>query len=218
MSPGVINSSSILLGDLFHFNGQNLAEEFFDFFHRTGTLLMKNPEMRDIHPFIIKAIAEMFEGVARGEGMTGRLDDQKEHFVMLLQSVRSVPIDNTSESDTQYANYLFEYLAQAYRVFALVYYPDIPTPDPALIQEERNILMEMSAFAMAVAAVKKLSDFVLVQFCKMAHQFGEKCSRKNNVILNRSCVHKVIEMCQQPQRPQRVKKLGKDTASFLKSK
>jgi hypothetical protein len=217
MSPGVINSSAILLGDLFHFSGAQLVEDFFDFFNRVGTLLMRNPEMRDIHPFIIKAIAEMFEGVALVEEMASKLEDQRDQLMMLLTNVRSVPIDNTSESDIQYANYLFEYLAQAYRAFAKVYYPDARVQD-SLLPDERIALVEMTEFAKAVAGVRKLSDFVLMQFCKMAQQYAEKCSRKNNVILNRSSVHKVLDMCQQQNRPQRLKKLGKDTAGMLKSR
>jgi hypothetical protein len=218
MSPGVINSSAILLGDLFHFHGADLAEDFFDFFNRTGTLLMRNPEMRPIHPFLMKAIAEMFEGVARADAMAGRLEDQKDQLMILLRSVRSVPIDNTSEADVQYATSLFEYLAHAYRVFALVYYPNVTTGEPAALQEERELLLELSAFAAAVAHVRDLSDFVLVQFAKMARQFGDRCSRKNNVVLNRVAVHKVLERCNEPMRQQRIKKMGKETQQYLKGR
>jgi hypothetical protein len=193
-SPGVINSASILLADLYHWSGKQFVEQFPEFLELEVGLLCSHDEMRQIHPFLIKAIAEMFEGV--GDGRV--LAEYETQLFDLMKMVRAVSIDPKSHSDMQYADYLFEYLTSLYRVFAKLFYPEtngVPNFNE-VIKKEKGYLLEFAELANVIWRLEKLNGFVLFQFAEAARQFASKCSRRNNVVLNRRSVHKVLDIAQ----------------------
>jgi hypothetical protein len=152
--PGVISSASILLGDLFHFGGGDLIDQFDDCFALADSLLREHEDMREIHPFVVRALAEMFAGIP-GEHVH-ILVGHESHLFELMKMVRNVPINSGSHSDVEYANALFESLAQLYRVFAKLFCPQLtgrsartvlPEHEELFVQE-RAYLSEMVEFGL----------------------------------------------------------------------
>jgi hypothetical protein len=219
-SPAVIRSSAILLADFFHFQGPELVEYLLDFLNMAEALLLQNPDTRgdDFHRFVIKAITEMLESVAMIGEMADVLSSFKGRFLLLLRNERSITIDPTSTTDLQYASSLFEFVCGGYRVFALRYYPPVMTGDAGALLEERNVLVELSVFAGAVAALPWPSDFLLLAFCKMMQQYVERCSRRHVTILGRSAFSRVLQMCDHVRRPERLKRFGRETSAAMRNR
>jgi hypothetical protein len=232
-SPGVINSASVLLGDLFHFAGPQLVDHFTEFFGREATLLRTHEDMRVIHPFVVKAIAEMFEGVVRADGNKEVVAAYEQELFDLMKMVRQAPINPMNPSDLQYANNLFEYLAQLYRVFAKLFYPRLTQGATAeeqqqILAREKEYLVEMASFARVLEMLDrsrttvggdwKISEYVIHQYVEMVRQFGEHCTRKNNVILNNASVHRVLDIGQLPEQKQHLRRKCKDASVFLKGR
>jgi hypothetical protein len=218
-APDVIHSASILLQDLFHFAGAENADQFLGFLNIEEKLLRDHPDLRQTHPFIIKAIAEMVEGVGKEEKNQELIAPLEDRLFALMQLVRAVQIEGGKKDDNEYANSLFEALAQLYRVFAVLYYPlRGGDTNQDLLNKEKAYLNEMAAFATAVNKLKKVSEPLLRQFIHMARAFADHCSRRNNVALNRAAVHSVlgryVKSCYKP----KIKKLAKEAISYLKSK
>jgi hypothetical protein len=191
-SPGMVNSASILIAGLFHFSGAHLAEHFLEFFTIEERLLRQHPEMRNVHPFIVKAVADMFEGVGKDHEVIAGLE---ERLFSLMKMLRAVDIDVRSEEDVAYANALFEYVCYLYKVYAIVYYTN-EDRDPGLEvrQREKAVLNEMGELASVLLKLRTLNEHVLVQYIDMTVEFAKHCSRRNNVSLNKACVHKVLDM------------------------
>jgi hypothetical protein len=222
--PGVISSASVLLGDLFHFSGADLIDKFDDCWVLAGSLLREHEDMREIHPFVIRALAEMFEGIV--DAGVDRLVSYAPDLFELMKMVRGVPIDPESHSDVQYADTLFGFLAQLYRVFAKLFCPELsgitgrgvsPRHEQLLVQE-RVYLSEMAEFAKAVAVIKNPSDMLLSHFLEMAIQFAQKCSIRNNAVLNRQAVHIVLEMTQRTDKQMHLKQRGQSAQIFLRKR
>jgi hypothetical protein len=147
--------------------------------------------------------------------------------------VRQAPIDQMNPSDLEYANLLFEYLAQLYRVFAKLFYPKAnqgasQEQYKQFIAHEKELLREMTLFARVLETLDKsvtetgedwkLSECLISQFADMAWQYGQHCTRKNNVILNRAEVHCVLGIGQRPDWKAQLKKKCREVAVFLKSR
>jgi hypothetical protein len=224
--PGVINAASILLADMYRFSGSEplLVEQFHEFFQLEVNLLRSHREMREIHPFAVKAIAEMFEGTSKASGARdGLLIRYEEQVLEVMKLTRDMEIDVDREEDIQYANSLFEHACMLYKVYADNFYARSEQGMEAqLLQEslakEKMQLLEMARYASVLLKLGSLTDSVLYAFCKMTHAFGTNCSRKNNVILNRNPVHRLLEICQGDSRPPKLKNIAKTEANFLKSK
>ena len=57
-SPGVINAAAILIGDLFKFKARDVIPALNVLFQKLMQLLDRSEEIRDIHPFIVKALRQ----------------------------------------------------------------------------------------------------------------------------------------------------------------
>jgi hypothetical protein len=218
-APHVINSASILLADLYCFSGEAFGEQVFrEFFEiEVGLLLRENESMRAIHPFVVKAIARMFEGAGRTRATQEMLAPYEDPLFQVMQMVRTVTINPASRSDREYANILFEHLANLYKVFARLYWPP-PPRDKRGAQLEKKYVMEMSFLAEAVVRLGKVAEFTIFQLAEMAAEFGEHCSRENNVPLNRSKVHKLLEMGQGKEMKMKIRDRCRVVGAFLRSK
>jgi hypothetical protein len=108
-----------------------------------------------------------------------------------------------------------------YKVFARLYWPR-PSIDKQgereRIQLERKYVMEMSLLAEAVVRVGKVDEFTILEFAEMAGEFGERCSRQNNVILNRGMVHRLLDMGQRDGMKRKLSDKCRVVKSALKSK
>jgi hypothetical protein len=219
-SPGVINAASVLLGELFRLSGPMLADRLLAFFEMEVSLLQKYDQVRDIHPYIIKTLADMLESVGRSPADRPLLEPLRERVFGLMQMVRAVPIDLGKEADLIYANYLFESLTQLYRVFAELYYPLVqPDDSTEKFSLEKVILNEMANLAQSVFRLGDgvVQERVLVEFILMAKAYAAKCSRKNTVTLNKRSVHNVMNLTQANRLHANTRKLGKEVIKVLKS-
>ena len=142
----------------------------------------------------------------------------------MMKNMRAMVINVDDNKSVEYANYLYEFLAKAYRVYGLVYAIDIGKKTRAELspeeqQRERGMLLELDAFARMVYRLgNKASDYLLLEFSKMLKIFASKCSRKNNVILNRISIHNVLKLgANDRSRPQKVQKELKTTISLVKA-
>jgi hypothetical protein len=216
-SPGVIIAASGLLGELFKSAGPALVDHFMTFLDLEEELLRSHEPMRDIHASIVKAITEMLEGLDTDEQYLSVLSPLKRRIFALMQLLRGVALDVTKKEDLTYANELFESLIQLYRIFAKLYYPDTKTiTSHEAFAQERAILVEMSALATALKRLNnKIHENVLLEFILMVQIYATFCSRKNNIILNRSSVHDVLKLAKGERYHNKVRKLGKETLASL---
>jgi hypothetical protein len=77
----------------------------------------------------------------------------------------------------------------------------------------------MANLAALMAKIPELNEYVYMAYMKMTHAYAEHCSRKNNLILNRSAVHKVLISCgRNPNLKPQVKDKAKKEINFLKSR
>jgi hypothetical protein len=188
------------------------VQHFDDLLARLEALLKTDLELKGVHQALLAAVAAMFQsdpGIANGE----------ERLLAIMRTFRAIEIDPKSEEAVAHANSIFEPLCRVYGAYAAAFYPEgASSADPAAIAKERAMLIELAALAAAILPLPRVSDFVLLAFCGMAQHFAERCSRKNNVVLNRSVVHAVINKCLERDRPERLRKRGKATADLLKSR
>jgi hypothetical protein len=209
----------MLIGNLFHFAGSEIADRFLEFLNIEETLLRKYFELRTIHICIVKAIADMFEGVGKDKKNHSLIAPLENRLFELMQLIRGVPIDVSHAADNEYANELFEYLAGLYRVFAVLYYPlrgGIPTD--AAFAKEKAYLNEMASFAARVFGLRTVSEHLLLEFMSMAGAYAEHCSRRNNVALNKAVVHKVLNLALKQYYAPSTKRKAKQVMQLLKSK
>jgi hypothetical protein len=214
--PGVINSASLLLGDLFHFDGRSFLAEFHELFMAEATLLREHEEMQVTHPFCVKAIAEMLEGVVRHPDHVELVAEYEADVLALMKMVRAVPINAGDEADMQYANNLFENLAHLYRVFAKLFYPR--EQGQKALALEKEYLLEMATFSARIVKITPVSEPLLTQFVAMAEQFANYCTKKNNVVLNRASVHRVLDLGELPQYTLQVRQLCRNAIRKLKTR
>jgi hypothetical protein len=218
-SPGVINSASVLIGQLFLKGNAEVADKFLEIFNILEGLLREHPEMRDMHALVVKAIAQMFEGVGNSPEQREITDGLEPRLFELMRMVRAAPIDVTKEADIIYANQLFESVCQLYCVYAVLYYPHRNgQATPEILAQEKLVLTEMANLATVLLKVRTLKPYVLTEFMKMARAFANDCSRKNNVTLNRSAVHKVIELAAAPHQMRKMQTEAREASRYLKSK
>jgi hypothetical protein len=220
-SPGVINAASVLLGCLFKISGPALAEHFTRFWEIEEQLLHTHYTTRDIHPPIIKTLADMLEGLSASDEHRPMLELFGDRVWAIMRMIRSSSIDLTKEADLVYANMLFACLAPLYRMYAQLYYPVVGhNQKPEEFIAEKNALNEMTNFAAVIARLGQgvVHEMVLKEFILMAPAFGEKCSRKNNITLNKPHVHMVLGMTQEGRFRPSLMKSGNETMSFLRGR
>jgi hypothetical protein len=169
------------------------------------------------HPFIVRALASMFDVVGSGEIVAPLEDDLFE----LMRSMRKTPIDLLKDADVSHANVLYEALAELYRAFAKLFYPkalEIGIPEYVKLQRlqrEKVVLTEMSMFALAILRIKDVNEFVLDDFCSMVWEFGKHWTRRKNVSLNNVHIHVVLDMAQDGTRTSTLRSRGKQVMKFI---
>jgi hypothetical protein len=158
----------------------------------------------------------MFEGVMRHQDRVELVAEYEADVFALMKMVTAVPINLDDDDDVAYANLLFEHLAQLYRVFAKLFYPR-GTQDEVLARE-KECLLEMANLSARIAKIKRVSEYLLTQFVGMAKQFASYCTKKNNHVLNRNVVHRVLRLAEGQQYPLKVRKLCQDAIQILKTR
>jgi hypothetical protein len=227
--PGVINAGSILIGDMYYHMGTDefLLARFGSFFQLEFEVLMAHPEMKMIHPFVVKGIARMFEGVHRAdEGTRTRVNviaEFEPHLHGLMQALTRIALDPDNDADVTYANSLFEYVCHLFEMYAKIYHANMDgqtgQTDMNVLSREREQLITMANLAALMANFPELNEYVYVAYMKMTHAYGEHCSRKNNLILQRSVVIKVLNSCvRNPNLKPHLKDKAKKEICFLKCK
>ncbi|KAH0791460.1 hypothetical protein GPJ56_004675 [Histomonas meleagridis] len=227
-NEGVINASVILLRELFEKYNRNMLmmNIFDDAFTSLRNLVMNNPSKKDIHPFVIQTIATMFEVLRDVPEAAGILQQHHRNLEQFLSTIRMkvTTLNFEHESDIEYANQLYISIANCYRAYAKNFYAMLFEGDgsPEQLQEERTQLLELDNLAQNILQIGRdnIEDDLILAFMKTARQFGEHCSRRNNVILNRRKIHDVISIGikrTQSKYP-KLHQEAKETAAFLKSK
>jgi hypothetical protein len=158
----------------------------------------------------------MFEGVMRHPDHAELVATYEVDVFALMKMARAVPINVCDDADVQYANLLFENLAQLYKVFAKLFYPR--GNGQSVLALEKEYLLEMANFGARIVKLKSVSEHLLTQFVAMALQFAGYCSRKNSIVLNRVAVHRVLELGESPLYTLKVRQLCRDAIQKLKSR
>ncbi|OHT12726.1 hypothetical protein TRFO_17349 [Tritrichomonas foetus] len=216
--PGVINAACILIGDIYRHLAPRYLPQVLEnipiYFQILNPLILEHYEIRDIHPFILKAIAEMVLSINPEKCQLDFLDQMKIPLYNLLQSVYAMAnlLDVNVKSDVDYGNSFYEYLCDAYKGYGKVYYPKDN------ITEERALLLQIDKLAQCIYKLHpKLGDNLLYSFGNMVASYGDQCSRKNNVIINRHSIHKLLIDVGKT-RDQRLRTTLKKISDNLKSK
>ncbi|KAH0788390.1 putative coronin [Histomonas meleagridis] len=224
----VINASVILLRELFEKYNRNMLmmKVFDDAFNSLCDLIMNNPSKKDIHPYIIQTIATMFEALRDVPEAAGILQQHHHKLENLLSTIRkaSSVLNFENESDIEYANQLYISIANCYSAYAKNFYAILFEGDGSheQLQEERTQLLELDNLAQSILQIGRdnIDDDLILAFMKTARQFGEHCTRRNNVILNRRKIHEVISIgiARTRSKYPKLHQEAKETAVFLKSK
>lgn len=221
-SPNVISASSILLNDLFKYLKDRMDVYVDNTYEILYNLIINHPEMKDIHPYVIRAMAQMFDSLSNKPECLEKYEDS---FIQLLSTVKKVSfsLNFDIKADVEYANNLYRSLAEAYASYAKNFYATIFGITNETIALERKQLFELADFANCILQIKEynISDELIMSFITAALQFADKCSRKNNVILNRNKIHQVLEIGARRNNSNKIPSLSKrakDAAKTLKSK
>lgn len=217
-SPCVINAASSLLGDIFLFNGRELADEFPRFFETEENLLKMHGDWPDIHTYLVKAISHMFEGVGKCWCNQMVVDPMKERLFYLLTLVTTASIDVAKEADIQYANDLFAHLAALHRIYAQLFYPTIRASNPTKeeIAAEKAVLNQVCTFAGLLVRVRVVNSSGLTQFIAMIIEYARHCSRRHNLMINRTAIHLVLEMALEGHRETILTKAAEEALARLR--
>lgn len=222
-SPNVICASSILLSDLFkYFKGrmEPIVDNSFTVLYK---LIMDHPEMKDIHPYVIRTMAQMFDSLYESHDC---LERYKVQYIELLSRVKTVSfsLNFDIKADVEYANALYRSLADAYASYAKNFYATLygNGNDPENIQLERKQLLEFADFSNCILQIGEynIDDELIQAFIGAARQFANNCSRKNNVILNRNKIHQVLDIGSRrtTSKITNLSKKSKEASKYLKSK
>jgi hypothetical protein len=211
-SPAVILVASDLLGLLYQFRGELLIGSFLKFFGIIEMLIQEQDGFRSSLPLLVLALAKMIESVKQ-ENLVMELGDR---VFSVMKMMRETRIDHHREGDVEFGNLLFEHLSTLFRVFAVLFCPDVSRElSQAALGQEKALLVEMSMLAKRIISLKNVNDFVLTQFVIMADEFAGRCSKRNTMILNRHTVRTVLDMTQESTRTATLRQRGKIVKEHL---
>ena len=215
LNPGVINASCLLIGNLYYFLSSSipdLLQAIPDIFETLCEIILEHKDMRDSHPFILKAIADIFNYSVFPDGQKPELEQQLPELLTKIYDT-STELDISDENDVEYGNLFYQYLSDAFTGYAKVYY------EREDLGYERDQLFMLDKLAFYIWKLSpKINENLYLSFMKTAKQFAEHCSRRNNVILNRHSVHRILKFAYENSRNQDFKKQIKETVDFLKSR
>ena len=216
VNEGVINATCLLVGNLFYFLSTKIPDlnQFIPAIFSTmaKTLLDNKNQKRDCHPFLFKAISDMFNSVDQAVLQVYNLEEPLRELLTSYYDV-STTLDILKTTDVEYGNLLYQYLTDAFGSYAKVFYN---TTDA---QIERNQLFLLDKLANYIYKLNpKIDDNLYMSFGNTARQFASNCSRRNNVILNRHSIHRILKLGVDNCKTCELKRKLKETIEYLKSK
>lgn len=214
-NEGVINAACLLIGNLFRFlSGKipTLNNYIHNIFNTLVGLIMNNKEMRSIHPFILRAIANIFNFTKEGDESILQLEVPFRDLLTKIYDV-SHELDITNKNDTEYGNLVYQYLSDGFCGYAKVFY----NKDNIEIEKKQLILLDnLAKFIYKLSP--KISGDLYISFRKTALQFAQNCSRKNNAILNRNSIHRILKLAMENFPQRNIQDLFQHALCCLKSK
>lgn len=168
--------------------------------------------MRDSHPFILKALACMFNCLQPHDV---RLLEFEDPLLDLLTKIFNVSneLDITSKTDIDYGNMFYIYLTEAFCGYAKLFYTNTD------LEKERQQLFLLDRLATYIFKLfPKINDKLYIAFARTARMFSENCSRRNNVILNRHSIHRILKLGYENANTQEGKKYIKEVIECVKGK
>jgi hypothetical protein len=215
-SIDVINTGSYLLGCAFRAEPV-FPLKFIWFFSLLGSLLEK-PAVEPAYPGLLRAFGGLLAKLRSALPMSGIAPIVKRGICPALKFPN---IDPTNRDDVFWANDLFAGMMIFQLSYIPITYPVVRSGSAISLRglrDERNLLLHMSRLASEVLKLPFVRDELLEQFCALARQTAQSCSRRNNVVLNLPPIHNLLALCSAAARPDRVRELGASTAQFLKGR
>jgi hypothetical protein len=189
---GVIQVGAMSITGIFLTRGADVANRFSECLAAADEFLRAdlNSGMSPAHPMVLNAITILI--TCTPEAATPEVEKT---LWALMTMCRRVSIHNDSPTAVAYGNDLFTSLARVYCVYAQQFYPHLnPGATDKQYAREREILFEMSMFTEAIMQVRELENSLLEEFIHMAREFARNCTRRNNTMLNRARVHKMLDL------------------------
>lgn len=215
MNVSVTNATCLLIGNLYYFLSSkmpDLIQAIPDIFDVLSSILLENKDLKASYPFVLKALADVFNYSDFSKGQKPELEPQLADLLKKLMDL-STSLDITNDEDLSFGNMFYTYLCQTFTGYARVYY------DREDLQKERDQLFMLDKLSNYIWKLSPKIDADLIKsFVKTAKQFAENCSRRNNVILNRHSVHRVLKFGFENSRNQDMKREIKNTIDYLKSR
>jgi hypothetical protein len=215
----VLTPAAYLLGYIFRVRS-DFPDEFFVFFQIIGTLLQV-PTVERVYPNLLIAFGEMLSKVTSASRIPADDVLLKQGLLDPFPSFASLDVDTTNKEEVFWVNELFEGIIVVQLAYFKVSYPAVRSGSVVQlqgVQKERDWLIQLSRLATHTLKLPVIRDQLLERFCTLARQSAERCSRRNNVVLNLAPVHKLLALCCQATRPASLQQLGKTTAEFLKTR
>lgn len=190
-NENVINAACILISNLFLTlsNKIPILNNYIPvIFDTLSKLIMNHKEMRNTHSYILSAIAKMFNNSELRDDSIYQLELPYRQLLLNICNTSSELCLN-NEDDVEYGNSFYRFLTEAFGGYAKVFY------NSSNADIEREQLLMLNNLAKAILVMNpKISIEVLEAFVKTARQFADNCTTKNNSVLNKNVIHKLIDL------------------------
>ena len=192
-SPSTINSSAILIINIFSSFPILLRSIANPIFRTLSDFFAANKEMRQVHRRILQTMAAILEN--EGYDIMKNFDEM---IFTLMDTVIKTPISLESDSDINYANELSEGILSLYKSYIEIFSPDLSEgsfPIEAYTEEKKKIMLfdRISSFLLKINH-QSLDNQVLFSFANTLHLLIRKSSKRNNITLMRRSITNVLEI------------------------
>lgn len=202
LNSGVIESTCMLIGNLYYFLLPKIPDLLIivnSFFSLLSKIIIDHKEMKESHPFVLKAIADIFNSLNPHDEELAEFEDPLLELIEMELDV-STKLDITNDSDVSYGNDHYIYLTEALCSYAKIYH------NPNNVEKERQLFFIFDRLATYIYKLyPRISDKLYVTFAKTKRMLNENCSIRNESILNRHSIHRIF-------------KLGYENANTLETK
>ena len=182
----VIKVAGNMISDLFVHLQIAMHDYFIPLIEKLGRLIAEPDFIPEGKPPLINAISGIMLGI--GKTHTDEVKMFSEPFLNILKEFRDKQYDTNNNNELALGSETLEAVAHGFQVYAKLFYNFDNTCS------ERNFLMEVSKVSHAILNLCKVKSSCLIYALRMLEECASHCSRNNNIILNKSVNHRMIQL------------------------
>lgn len=212
--PNLIRATCCLISNLFLYLSkkiQILQQLMIDIFNILIGLIDNN-QMKDAHPFILDAIANMFLSVDHNDQLINQFELPLFELIECLMDL-SNNLDILNEADVEYDNLFYQYLCDVFRGYFKVFH------DEKDINHEIKQLLLFDRLASFILKINPMIGGDLFNsFMLAARQCSENCSVNNTAFLKSIAILKILNLGYDNCLDQELRDKMKETTDLILSK